>query len=484
MKRALSLVLAVVMVFSLALGVVAADTARAALADSGTDSGPVDSGAVIITFDLNYDGAPAAQTAEADADGKVTCPFTEDELVRAGYTFDGWYETAAPSASDTKVDLETQTFSADDTLYANWNEIKVPAGMDSEDVSIEGAPEGATLTITDQGLTNTEESVKAEIEKLPNVEIAPESPVVIYDISLDVTGGNVTITLPVPQELDASKTIMALHFAKDRTEVLTVKIVDGKMQFTVDSFSEFAFFNADEAAAADSYKVKIEESEHGVLDVQAVKDNVGGKYLPVGETTTVPAEDVTGSSVTRGGGGLFSGLDIRAVAASGYVVDTITATAADGTETTVQTGYYELTGDVTLSATFVKRGTSGTRAQYSVEANPSDYPTKSGDYAPGEISSALEFWYYDPNTREERQLTPATFELDPDSPSYVSNEYFEVKDGKLVNKVELPGTEEGYGVQLKVTYAERPGSAEYRPETAQMSAHTSISTLSIRTRLR
>lgn len=264
MKRALSLVLAVVMVFSLALGVVAADTARAALADSGTDSGPVDSGAVIITFDLNYDGAPAAQTAEADADGKVTCPFTEDELVRAGYTFDGWYETAAPSASDTKVDLETQTFSADDTLYANWNEIKVPAGMDSEDVSIEGAPEGATLTITDQGLTNTEESVKAEIEKLPNVEIAPESPVVIYDISLDVTGGNVTITLPVPQELDASKTIMALHFAKDRTEVLTVKIVDGKMQFTVDSFSEFAFFNADEAAAADSYKVKIEESEHGV----------------------------------------------------------------------------------------------------------------------------------------------------------------------------------------------------------------------------
>ena len=46
MKRALSLVLAVVMVFSLALGVVAADTARAALADSGTDSGPVDSGGV------------------------------------------------------------------------------------------------------------------------------------------------------------------------------------------------------------------------------------------------------------------------------------------------------------------------------------------------------------------------------------------------------------------------------------------------------
>ena len=86
MKRALSLVLAVVMVFSLALGVVAADTARAALADSGTDSGPVDSGAVYtITFTLNYGTAPVSKTAETDAEGKVTCPFTEDELVRAGY---------------------------------------------------------------------------------------------------------------------------------------------------------------------------------------------------------------------------------------------------------------------------------------------------------------------------------------------------------------------------------------------------------------
>ena len=73
MKRALSLVLAVVMVFSLALGVVAADTARAALADSGTDSGPVDSGAVYtITFTLNYGTAPVSKTAETDAEGKVT----------------------------------------------------------------------------------------------------------------------------------------------------------------------------------------------------------------------------------------------------------------------------------------------------------------------------------------------------------------------------------------------------------------------------
>ena len=122
--------------------------------------------------------------------------------------------------------------------------------MNKEDISIEGAPEGATLTITDQGLTNTETSVREEIAKLPNVEIVPESPVVIYDISLDQSGGNVTITLPVPKGLDASKTIMALHFAKDGAEALPVKIVDGKMQFTVDSFSEFAFFNADDAATS------------------------------------------------------------------------------------------------------------------------------------------------------------------------------------------------------------------------------------------
>ncbi|MFR1110115.1 MAG: hypothetical protein ACLSDO_03170 [Anaerotruncus colihominis] len=107
MKRALSLVLAVVMVFSLALGVVAADTARAALADSGTDSGPVDSGAVIITFDLNYDGAPAARQPRRMPMGRSRARLRRTSWC-AGYTFDGWYETAAPSASDTKVDLETR----------------------------------------------------------------------------------------------------------------------------------------------------------------------------------------------------------------------------------------------------------------------------------------------------------------------------------------------------------------------------------------
>lgn len=144
MKRALSLVLAVVMVFSLALGVVAADTARAALADSGTDSGPVDSGAVYtITFTLNYGTAPVSKTAETDAEGKVTCPFTEDELVRAGYTFDGWYDRQYDQGGQ-KVDLNTKVFESSVTLYAHWNEIEVPDGMNKEDISIEGAPEGAT----------------------------------------------------------------------------------------------------------------------------------------------------------------------------------------------------------------------------------------------------------------------------------------------------------------------------------------------------
>lgn len=474
MKRALSLVLAVVMVFSLALGVVAADTARAALADSGTDSGPVDSGAVYtITFTLNYGTAPVSKTAETDAEGKVTCPFTEDELVRAGYTFDGWYDRQYDQGGQ-KVDLNTKVFESSVTLYAHWNEIEVPDGMNKEDISIEGAPEGATLTITDQGLTNTETSVREEIAKLPNVEIAPESPVVIYDISLDQSGGNVTITLPVPKGLDASKTIMALHFAKDGAEAFTVKIVDGKMQFTVDSFSEFAFFNADEAAAVDSYKVVIEPSQHGVLDVQAMKDGVGGKYLPVGETVTVPAEDVTGTN-TYG-----NGLAIAWESESGWEIDTITATTSDGDVETVYSStsrgggplIYKLTGDVTFKATFKERETPApSRTEwYTLVNDPYEYPVKTGEYAPGEISSELEFWYQNTATGEERQLTPATFEI-------ISSEYadmFEVKDGKLVNKTAVPGTEHTYYIGFKITYDGKEYTSGYNSDGAYVDASASI----------
>ena len=466
MKRALSLVLAVVMVFSLALTAVAADVARAAAVDSGTDSGPVDSGAVTITFDLNYDGAPAAEKAETEAGGKVTCPFTEDELARGGYTFGGWYREQNPGTSSNAVDLDTAAFNEDTTLYAKWNEIKVPAGMNKEDVSIEGAPEGATLTITDQGLTNTETSVREEIEKFPNVEIAPESPVVIYDISLDVTGGNVTVTLPVPKGLDASKTIMALHFAKDGTEALTVKIVDGKMQFTVDSFSEFAFFNADEAAASDKdVRVTVNTSKNGVLDITTVGDTgMEGptKILPVGETTILPYTDPTTLRV-RGGYTGVAYLTIDYIAADGYTIDTVTmtGTGSDGqaiNETFdlsdhIGDNYYPNPGDeLTFTATF-KEDTSYNQytEEYYVAASPSDYPVKTGDYAPGEISSELEFWYWNETTGEDRQLTPATFEIDTANVSGDADK-FEIRDGKLVNKVALPGTEETYSVPLKVTY--------------------------------
>ena len=430
MKRALSLVLAVVMVFSLALGVVAADTARAALADSGTDSGPVDSGAVYtITFTLNYGTAPVSKTAETDAEGKVTCPFTEDELVRAGYTFDGWYDRQYDQGGQ-KVDLNTKVFESSVTLYAHWNEIEVPDGMNKEDISIEGAPEGATLTITDQGLTNTETSVREEIAKLPNVEIVPESPVVIYDISLDQSGGNVTITLPVPKGLDASKTIMALHFAKDGAEALPGKIVDGKMQFTVDSFSEFAFFNADEAVTSDKdVRVTVNTSKNGVLDITTVGDTgMEGptKILPVGETTILPYTDPTTLRV-RGGYTGVAYLTIDYIAADGYTIDTVTmtGTGSDGqaiNETFdlsdhIGDNYYPNPGDeLTFTATF-KEDTSYNQytEEYYVAASPSDYPVKTGEYAPGEISSELEFWYWNETTGEDRQLTPATFELDPDS---------------------------------------------------------------------
>lgn len=97
----------------------------------------------------------------------------------------------------------------------------------------------------------------------------PESPVVIYDISLDQSGGNVTITLPVPEGVGRLQNDHGPALCQGRRRGAPVKIVDGKMQFTVDSFSEFAFFNADEAAASDKdVRVTVNTSKTACLTSQ------------------------------------------------------------------------------------------------------------------------------------------------------------------------------------------------------------------------
>lgn len=69
---------------------------------------------VTVTFNLNYEGAPAATTVEIDKDDVATSPSTDP--VRTNYTFGGWYNEAACTS---KADWE-YGISADKTFYAKW----------------------------------------------------------------------------------------------------------------------------------------------------------------------------------------------------------------------------------------------------------------------------------------------------------------------------------------------------------------------------
>lgn len=69
-----------------------------------------------VTFDLNYDDAPEATTAQVEEDTNATKPA---DPTRTGYTFDGWYTDAA---CETAWNFGSDTVSADVTLYAKWTE--------------------------------------------------------------------------------------------------------------------------------------------------------------------------------------------------------------------------------------------------------------------------------------------------------------------------------------------------------------------------
>ncbi|MEY8359795.1 InlB B-repeat-containing protein [Anaerotruncus colihominis] len=218
---------------------------------------------VTVTFDLNYEGAPAAAQVKADKNGRVTYA----DPIREGYEFRGWYANA--NGTGDPIDLSTATFTVDTTLYAQWMETKeIPVepapdtGLKEGDVQVEAGKDvadeigDATLNIS-VGTTSKEDVATAAAENLPDsVEVAKNTDVVVYDITLtgdggteitEIESGKIRITLPVPESLKDGK-VGGLHFHDDSVIVLTVDVRDGKMSFTTDKFSDFAFFNIEEKA--------------------------------------------------------------------------------------------------------------------------------------------------------------------------------------------------------------------------------------------
>ena len=68
-----------------------------------------------VTFDLNYDGAPAPTTVQVEKDDYVDEP---DDPTRDNYFFKGWYDTA--NASGYEFDFLLTPITEDITLYADW----------------------------------------------------------------------------------------------------------------------------------------------------------------------------------------------------------------------------------------------------------------------------------------------------------------------------------------------------------------------------
>ncbi|OQB14372.1 MAG: Internalin-A precursor [Firmicutes bacterium ADurb.Bin193] len=88
-----------------------------------------------VTFDLNYEGAPEATTAETEG-GVVARP---EDPTRDGYTFEGWFEDAEGT---TEYNFDT-VLDADKTLYAKWTPVQVEYTV-TFDLNYEGAPEATT----------------------------------------------------------------------------------------------------------------------------------------------------------------------------------------------------------------------------------------------------------------------------------------------------------------------------------------------------
>lgn len=93
----------------------------------------------VITFDLNYTGAPVATTSSVIEGNAVSEPVAP---TRSGYTFDAWYEDAA----GTTEYVFTTPVTAADTLYAKWTLNTYSVSFDLNYTGASGAPDTQTIS--------------------------------------------------------------------------------------------------------------------------------------------------------------------------------------------------------------------------------------------------------------------------------------------------------------------------------------------------
>ena len=128
-KRTLSLLLAVICLFSLTAGML-----------SGCRGSKLQ-----VSFDLNYEGAPAAPAAIHVKTGKTYGQLPSVTVQREGYTFAGWCldaEGEEPVTAETTVTKE-----ADHTLYAKWEGMEYTVSFNLQGGNINGITTADPATV-------------------------------------------------------------------------------------------------------------------------------------------------------------------------------------------------------------------------------------------------------------------------------------------------------------------------------------------------
>ncbi|MDO5416579.1 MAG: hypothetical protein Q4F29_05220 [Lachnospiraceae bacterium] len=257
--------------------------------------------------------------------------------------FTGWYYNLG-SEDAVVVDEYTPIYN-DVTLDAGWmREDAVEAGdFTGLDIKAVGLEAAQTMTVEKSELTEEEAIRLAKANS-----VIPDGNLEIMDITVDNPNEEfVTITMNVPESIDAEKPIKVLHVLEEnKVDVIqpTVNSVNdvATLTFSVNKFSPFIILNATQ-----THTVRVENVPNGAIIAYTEEEEDGEyvqKYLPIGEDVEIPE----GETLFWSGRGYDSEEDFY------YELESLDVKSGSKTTTTTEDSYrrIKITDDTVITGHF------------------------------------------------------------------------------------------------------------------------------------